>query len=209
MSLFLNKSAGVLNSSLDSAVRINDDILFNHLLNNEIFDHSYIDLFESILHDNLCDYVGVNITRCNDKINSLGKFGYKMMIARYFEILKNVINDYYLYVQSGNLTTANTINYLNTPYMNELLIILYEYINNTMNLICQNILDGINSNIDSNINRNMIVFIVIMIFVVAGFFVVWVPFQSRLKDDISRTKTMLNIIPDNILKKVEFLKTIS
>ncbi len=107
-----------------------------------------------------------------------------MIMAIYFELLNNVINDFYLYQQSNNFTLDNTIANLNKEYMDELDIISYDFIKNTMNLLCDNLLNGINTKIDSCVNINMIIFIVFIIFLVTGYLIIWMPFESRLKDDV-------------------------
>ena len=108
-----------------------------------------------------------------------------MVIARFFQLIKIVINDYYNYMASKNYTSINAIAYLNKPYINELLIIIHDFINNTMNLICEQIFGAINNNLTANVNLNMIIFIVFLIFISLGYLIIWVPFENRLKDDVS------------------------
>ena len=107
-----------------------------------------------------------------------------MIMARNFELLNNLINDFYLYQQSNNFTFQNSISNLNKDYIDELDIISFDFIKNTMNLLSENILNGINTKIDSCVNINMIIFIVFIIFLVSGYLIIWMPFESRLKDDV-------------------------
>ena len=107
-------------------------------------------------------------------------------MTRYFELLNVVINDLYIYNKANNFSIPNSMFYLNQPEVNELIIMMYDFINNTMNIICQNILNGINNIIDSNVNINTIIYIVFLLFVISGYLIIWLPFESRLKDDVSR-----------------------
>ena len=109
-----------------------------------------------------------------------------MIMTRYFQLLNVVLNDLYLYNNANNFSIPNSLVYLNQPYVNELIIMIYDFINNTMNLICQNILNEINNIIRSNVNLNMIIFIVFLVFVISGYLIIWLPFESRLKDDVCR-----------------------
>ena len=105
-------------------------------------------------------------------------------MTRYFQIINIVIKDFYLFIKSNDLSISNTIYFLNKSYMNDLQIILYDFIYITMNDLCKNILDEINSIIDSSVNMNMIMFILFLIFILVGYLIIWLPFESRLKDDV-------------------------
>jgi ABC-type bacteriocin/lantibiotic exporter with double-glycine peptidase domain len=61
--------------------------------------------------------------------------------------------------------------------------------------------------INSQFNLATILFIVFIVVVIIIYIIVWIPILKGLDDEIIRTKKMLNIIPIQILDKIDSLKT--
>ena len=61
--------------------------------------------------------------------------------------------------------------------------------------------------INSQFNLATILFSVFVVVVIIIYIIVWIPILKGLDDEIIRTKKMLNIIPIQILDKIDSLKT--
>jgi len=68
-----------------------------------------------------------------------------------------------------------------------------------LNLSMRNYIDN---KIQLELNFRFYILISFLLIVVLGYLILWLPFQYSLNDEISRTKNMLNIIPNSILDEV-------
>ena len=55
----------------------------------------------------------------------------------------------------------------------------------------------------------MVLFICFLIFIFLGYLTIWLPFQTKLSDEILRTKQMLEIIPDYVKETMTGLNNLS
>ena len=59
-----------------------------------------------------------------------------------------------------------------------------------------------NNDYQSRIDRRLAVFIFFVIALVIGYLAIWTPFVNRLNKEIWRTKSMLTIIPIEVILKI-------
>ncbi len=62
--------------------------------------------------------------------------------------------------------------------------------------------DSVNRSTTSNLDTRMVAFICFLIALFIGYFFVWTPFVNKLNKDIWRTKSMLTIIPIEVILKI-------
>jgi len=58
---------------------------------------------------------------------------------------------------------------------------------------------------ENELNYRLIVFICYLGFILIGYLIFWMPFQSQIKDEIIRTRKMLEIVPIQILDRMKNL----
>ena len=83
---------------------------------------------------------------------------------------------------------------------------MHYYLSPLYNLLRQEIKQGIEDKLKFEMNFRLILFIVFLVVVIFAYLLVWIPKQNKINDEIFRTKKLLEIIPMEILEKIESLK---
>lgn len=85
----------------------------------------------------------------------------------------------------------------------EIDIMQHEYIKTSFRLLMENFDDGISDDFDTKLTRRLIIFIFYLILLLAIWIIFWLPLISRLANDIWRTKSMLSMIPLNVISNIK------
>jgi hypothetical protein len=85
-------------------------------------------------------------------------------------------------------------------------IILHYYICPIYQLLREETYNNIKHILKNEMNFRLIVFIVFLVVVTVVYLIIWIPKQNSLNDEIIRTKKLLEIIPSEILDKIDSLK---
>lgn len=146
---------------------------------------------------------GVYIDRvyCNSLIVNSSMFGFEISLLKYIENLSNIYLKFikrYDKIDYSNVLRSDLIQESSDLYQYIIRPISQELTNN-MNL---SILDYLSE----EMNTRLIVFIFFIVYLSLGYLIFWLPFQYNLKDEIIRTKKMLDVLPSYILDNISSLK---
>ena len=128
----------------------------------------------------MCD-LGLNITDCEVKLNYVSDFGYKAVFSRYYSLMEEGL---IICQNSLNNATQLVDDTLGNKIFDELSILNYDYLRNTMNLWSDNLFQIINSKIDGESNLKVIILALLLVFIGVGYLAVWVPFQYQLRENV-------------------------
>ena len=77
-----------------------------------------------------------------------------------------------------------TINKLNSETSKDLSIILQNFLKVSLSSISSGMMNNINEYLSRQLNIRMIVFISFLIFIICGYFFIWLPFENKLNDEV-------------------------
>ena len=164
-----------------------------------MFTSTYIQHFKDYLHSNLCNQGNKTYFKdCDVLVDSLAKNGLEIIIIRFFEYLR--IANFQFIIREND---QSAIDILNDKIFQDICIFLHYYIKPTLRIITNEMKQNIDNNLISEMNFRWAIFICFLVFLVLGYLIFWLPFQNKLNDEILRTKMMLEIIPQSILKNLK------
>jgi len=73
-------------------------------------------------------------------------------------------------------------------------------------MLMENLLEGINDDFESHETTRLIIFILFLLLLLIIYIIFWIPLINKLSNDIWRTKSMLTMIPMNVISKIKEVK---
>jgi len=234
--MMINNTFPVINSfSLDVAVQniksmyaLDSSIHQDHSINIKIHSDNYKNVFNTIMMQNPCDMLTAdyNLNNANCIVFADGSVfqGMAVALTRHFENLRYMLTLYVQYddnpteafsdpesiafVTLPGLTTEqnNAMNILNLDQAFEVDTMQHVYIKESFAILMQAFQQGLNDEFNTNTTNRLIFYIFFNIILVIIYFIFWLPLVSKLNRDIWRTKSMLTMIPLNVVAKIRSVR---
>ena len=134
-------------------------------------------------------------------MDGIGKYGVAVITVRFLEYLRLATKAYV-----NKLRFENSYEILSGTLLKDIRLLMHYYLSPLYNLLRQEIKQGIEDKLKFEMNFRLILFIVFLVVVIFAYLLVWIPKQNKINDEIFRTKKLLEIIPMEILEKIESLK---
>jgi PAS domain S-box-containing protein len=234
--LMINTTFPVINAaSLDVAVQniksmysLDSSIHQDHSINIKIHSDNYKTVFNTIMMQNPCILLQQNYlldpAQCAVFADGSVFQGMAVALTRHFENLRYMLT---LYVQYANNPTSvfsgaaaiayksipgntlqqnNELNILNLNQAFEVDTMQHTYIKYSFAILMQAFQSGLNDEFNTNTTNRLIFYIFFNIILVIIYFIFWLPLVSKLNRDIWRTKSMLTMIPLNVVAKIRSVR---
>lgn len=138
---------------------------------------------------------------CNNFISGSLNQGLHVVIIRYFETLRNMLNLYQNNTAARNQTAIRDM--VNLEAYFELYVVQNFVTQKFMRELVSSLGTTIQAEFQFRSERKIAIFIVYLIVVLIAFIVFWLPFLNGLNFQIYKTKLMLMIIPLEVLIKIK------
>ena len=127
-------------------------------------------------------------------------------MVRYFETLRRTLSEY----QSGTLPPdiARKIELISSINFEELYLIQHKFVQPLMRELVSLLVTSVEEQFISQVERRLATFICFIIALLIAFVIVWLPFVNNLNNQIYKSKSMLMIIPIEILVKMRNVQKI-
>lgn len=219
-----NTPQTVVTNNVNAMYSLDSEIHQDHSVNINIHSQTYIDAFNNIMMLSPCAYFTAVVDKatCEAFADSAVNQGMAVGLTRHFENLRFLLTLYVRYKNGGawdqdNVNTTfpkittnpiqtNILNLMRLNQAQEIDTMQHIYINQSFRYLMNNFQQGMSSNIDSNITRRLIIFIFFLVALFAIHVIFWIPLISKLSNDIWRTKSMLTMIPLNVISKIKNVK---
>lgn len=203
--------------SINDLYVLNSFLITDNIEKSYFFSEDYNLRIKNILYSDYCNSNRTisnkeNILFCNKSLTNITSFnnsnvsnipleytqyGLSIIIMNFIRNL-NFIYENYLLMDSNNnneikleiISSSNQYQYFLRPLFQEISYLLYSEIQNYL---------------DTELNIRLIIFILFIVLYLSSTFLVWLPFQNSYKDEIIRTKKMLEILPEFILEGMDSL----
>ena len=185
----------ILNTTISNDYTLNNEVLINSIKSSNYFDSDITKKINNILNGDICSFI-----TCND--DSLGQYGCEVITVRYFELLRLAIKAYV-----NKDTEENVYEILSNSLFKDITMLLHYYITPLYKILREDMKKAIEDKLKYEMNFRMILFIVFLVVVIIVYLIGWIPKQNRLNDEIVRTKKLLEIIPSEILDRIDSLKS--
>ena len=121
-------------------------------------------------------------------------------MVRYFETLRRTLSEY----QSGTLRpdTERKKELISSINFEELYLIQHKFVQPLMRELVSLLVTSVEEQFISQVERRLATFICFIIALLIAFVIVWLPFVNNLNNQIYKSKSMLMIIPIEILVKM-------
>jgi len=229
--LLLNDSLPILNmnpfqvasNNIKEMYDLDSSILQQHSINRKIHSEKYTNVFNQIMMINPCTsiIVAVNVNECPTFADSTVSQGLTVAITRQFESLRALLNCYSSFKAGDNCTVEvdSTFNIASaSPFQNKMYNLLltntsketnkmqYVYIMAAFRSLMSSFKVSLDDKFSSELTSRLIAFILFIIALVMVYVALWVPFIIKIKNDIWRTKSMLSMIPVNVIGKIKSIR---
>ena len=192
-------STMILNKTFELNYIVNSDLLIKLISTSFFFTEDFRQFLIQIQNKNICNYLTLN--NCSNNIEGISNYGIEIVTIKFFEILRISTMEY---IQSETLIEYNFI--LSDYLMTSLTEILQYYIKPIYEELIEIMLNEIINILDKKFDFSTILFSIFLVFLIITYCIIWIPVLTGLDQEIKRTKKMLNIIPNEILDKIESLK---
>ena len=122
------------------------------------------------------------------------------MIADFYEKIKKVLDNVYEYIDEDDFD--NKIEVLNDNNHYSLNILIYDFLRVYLNFYKKNLYEFIIDYLNKQKNLNVIILVVYEIIIVVVYIAFWIPFLLSLTDSIFQTQMMIDVIPEEIISKM-------
>jgi len=213
----------VVTSNIQKMYALDSLILQEHSINRKIHSDSYNEVFNQIMMVNPCPSLEryVSSTDCAAFADSTVYQGMTVALTKNFENLRSLFSCYTNLGPSGTGTctitlppltaTGNTakdkiLSLMITEQAKEINQMQHLYIKETFRILTANFQSSLNSQFDSAITRRLIIFIVFLVAIFAMYIIAWLPLMRKISIDIWRTKSMLTMIPLDVISKIRSIR---
>ena len=189
-----------LNETLETDFNLNGNILLKLINTNHYFSNKFLDFFNQITNGNICNYLELN--DCENLETGIGNYGIEVVSIKFFDYLRLGIIQFI-----KSTTNKNAIEILSGKVVTNSCKILQYFIKPIYSILTTNMEQEIITIIDKQYEIAMILFSVFIVVIIIIYVIIWIPILQGLDEEIIRTKKMLNIIPIQILDKIDSLKS--
>ena len=190
-----------LNTTLQDNYNLNNKFLIHTIKSSGYFSEDFVKKMNTLLNGNVCEFINDNNKHCENGLDQLGLYGGEVITIRFFEMLRLGTKKYIKKRYDGDLYVL-----LSGELFTNMTIILHYYICPIYQLLREETYNNIKHILKNEMNFRLIVFIVFLVVVTVVYLIIWIPKQNSLNDEIIRTKKLLEIIPSEILDKIDSLK---
>ena len=110
-------------------------------------------------------------------------------------------------INNSQIEEENVYEILSNSLFKDITMLLHYYITPLYKILREDMKKAIEDKLKYEMNFRMILFIVFLVVVIIVYLIGWIPKQNRLNDEIVRTKKLLEIIPSEILDRIDSLKS--
>jgi len=218
-------STSVVISNIRKMYALDSLILQEHSINRKIHSDTYNDVFNQIMMVDPCPSLESKVipAECSSFADSTVYQGMTVALTKNFENLRSLYTCYTNLLVPGGTCTITVPNNITatdgqTADQNKILSLLvteqaYEidkmqhlYIRNTFRILTAEFQSSLNSQFDSAITRRLIIFIVFLVAIFAMYIIAWLPLMRKISIDIWRTKSMLTMIPLDVISKIRSIR---
>jgi len=122
---------------------------------------------------------------------------------RYLEQVKEVLNEN---MEHHNLTGEVKKELLKDPVFEELYIIQFRFIHDCYRSLLSTFVGSVNDQYFRTSDTRMAAFIGFMVAICLSYLVLWTPFVNKLSKEIWKTKSLLTIIPIEVILKISSIQ---
>ena len=202
--IFTMTELNVLNTTFDDFSQLQIDITESNSDSYEIFNKYLVNLLNSIQKGDICSISTVNqqIEQCDSKLNYISNFGGDIILSAYYENLRLALEDAYTLQNETDMNKR--IQVLNGEHYYYMNVLIEDYLKGILDLWKNELLVFIKDYLNKQKSLNTILLIVFEIIVFCVFLFFWIPFLISLKESIFQTQMMIDVIPEEILSKINF-----
>ena len=202
--IFTLTELNVLNTTFDDFSQLQIDITESNSDSYEIFNKYLVNLLNSIQKGDICSISTVNqqIEQCDSKLNYISNFGGDIILSAYYENLRLALEDAYTLQNETDMNKR--IQVLNGEHYYYMNVLIEDYLKGILDLWKNELLVFIKDYLNKQKSLNTILLIVFEIIVFCVFLFFWIPFLISLKESIFQTQMMIDVIPEEILSKINF-----
>jgi len=202
----------LVNIDINRMQDINHEVQSRHLQNKDAYPNTYKSAYQRIMIENLCkseDLLGFTFD-CEDYIAGIARQGLQTVMVQYVEVVREMLR-LYLEIKENKNTSENEKTKLyqgllrnnNGAYIEEAETIVNVIMEKSYQYLLNKMIAAYNEMHDNEITRRVILFIVMIVIILLGFMMMWMPFISKLSTEIWRTKCMLTIIPKEVIAQMK------
>jgi hypothetical protein len=196
-------------------------ILEEHSINRKIHSDSYANIFNNIMMSNPCSYMtDTDTTTCAGFADQTVYQGMTVALSRHFENLRTLLSCFSK-IQDGltctvsaangkafstNAITNATMNLFRTTQAIEINTMQEIYIKDSFRTLMTSFRQSIKDQFSNQITIRLIVFIVFLVLIISIYIFIWQTLVRSIINDIWRTKSMLNMIPLNVIAKIKSIR---
>eukprot|EP01017_Pseudomicrothorax_dubius_P025798 TRINITY_DN2823_c0_g1_i4.p1 TRINITY_DN2823_c0_g1~~TRINITY_DN2823_c0_g1_i4.p1 ORF type:complete len:594 (-),score=139.09 TRINITY_DN2823_c0_g1_i4:141-1922(-) len=217
-------SLSVATANIQNIYTLDSTIHQEHSINVQIHSDLYKNTFNQIMMLNPCYVFLANISndQCIAFADSAVYQGMAVGLTRHFENLRYLLTQYTTYSADARanftgprdnfrtITTDNQrnniLNILRLPQAFEISSMQALYIKLAFRALLNDFRRGLNDDFNAKLTLRLALYIVLNIALILLYFVAWLPIVSRLNKNIWRTKSMLTMIPLNVVAKIRSVR---
>jgi len=230
--LFINATFPVLNEE-SVTVATNDIklmydldslILEEHSINRKIHSNDYANLFNQIMMSDPCPTLfpddSTGNTTCTNFADQTVYQGMTVALSRHFENLRTLLSCYSKIADGSSCTVENSVqvtvstnsedsrilNLMRTSQAIEINDMQDIYIKLSFRLLMSEFKLSLKEKFDNALTLRLVVFILFIVLVICIYLFAWQTLVSKITTDIWRTKSMLNMIPLNVIAKIKSIR---
>jgi len=231
--LFIDNTTTVLESS-SVTVATNDIklmydldslILEEHSINRKIHSDDYANLFNQIMMADPCPSLFPSDSTANATCTSFADQtvyqGMTVALSRHFENLRTLLSCYSKIIVYGSCTVENSaqitvsgvidqqshvMNLMRTSQAIEINSMQDVYIKKSFRMLMAQFKSSLKEKFDNALTLRLVVFILFIVAILCIYLFAWQTLVSKITTDIWRTKSMLNMIPLNVIAKIKSIR---
>eukprot|EP01016_Furgasonia_blochmanni_P027631 TRINITY_DN2910_c0_g1_i2.p1 TRINITY_DN2910_c0_g1~~TRINITY_DN2910_c0_g1_i2.p1 ORF type:complete len:296 (-),score=88.30 TRINITY_DN2910_c0_g1_i2:228-1115(-) len=233
--LFVDSKYTILNSNAQTVAVNNINELYNldsqvhqeHSINVNILNEDYKNEFNQVMMLNPCPVVVnqglVTDATCQTFADGSVYQGLAVALTRHFENLRYLLTLYVKYSTNASATfdNINTIKYMavtQSQQRNNILNIMNLqqaveidtlqtlYIKHSFRFLMDRFITSLDNQFNSDMASRLALLIAFNILLLIIYLIVWLPLVNRLNKNIWRTKSMLTMIPLNVVAKIKSVR---
>jgi len=206
----------VVTSNIQKMYKLDSLILKEHSINRKIHSDTYNSVFNQIMMVNPCESISndVSASQCEAFADSTVYQGMTVALTKNFENLRSLLSCYTnilggtscTITVSGSTQQDQILSLMDTDQAYEINTMQHLYIKDTFRILVAEFQSSLNSQFDSAITRRLIIFIVFLVAIFAMYIIAWLPLMRKISIDIWRTKSMLTMIPLDVISKIRSIR---
>jgi hypothetical protein len=202
-------------------------ILEEHSINRKIHSDDYADLFNQIMMADPCPSLfpsdSVANATCTSFADQTVYQGMTVALSRHFENLRTLLSCYSKIIVYGSCTVENPLasqitvpnvisqqsrvmNLMRTSQGTEINSMQDVYIKKSFRMLMTQFKSSLKEKFDNALTLRLVVFILFIVAILCIYLFAWQTLVSKITTDIWRTKSMLNMIPLNVIAKIKSIR---